>query len=475
MDRAFVIAEKIQMRLGMPGPVNTILICASGAVFPFRTSTAAPAFHNIFGRPNPTRPSPSELAGMQSACDLMSSFRARGGLAGSGGGLGGTDGNWVDNTIAQIDQAVSAAGCGKGSPVASGGGFGPVGEGVGAIMDLFPDFAKYIKFNLISLLIEVGKMPNDQSEEEKQSSKEYKAATAEYLAIDAYWEAQESEAYAQAAEKAATNAEATASQLEAEAAAHPDDADAQKEAAAARSDADAARQEADRARTEADQKKQDADKRAKDADEKAKEAGTSSPPTSNPQSGTQNPGPDDVTSTCHQAQWEFLKWYCTESGGWDRPGSGCNELLRRANGCVDSNPGATDPTPDGGQPSCFGLQPDEQELLRIACQAYMKVASPVSDEASNVCSGQPPPNSQGMWPNICNDPRAMPSEDQCGGRTTIPIDYGSMHIAPIGVPPGANPVSNLGVFGGVLVYDGLRLNGFGLGGLPGLSSKGGPR
>ncbi len=473
MDRIFAMAPLIAARLGTPKDPNTFLACATGSFLLLKTSGSDP---RLFGMGWPTSPglvSLSMLRGMKAACNVFSSGGGTAGVGGSGAGLGGTDGNWVNQTIAAIDQQLQGCNNSVVGPFAQTGS----SADANAIKRGVERLASAYFFTAADAAIHYFNYPGD----DPRILLKEEAAAAREQAVEATSDAVAYDFYAQQAERRATVAKAEADAKQNVADANPNDQSAQDEATAARQAEVAAEKEAQRLRAEAEQKKQEAAAKNAEANQKATAAGvpaTPTPPPDVPESPEgAGVGGDEFSSSCAntQARWELTKWYCTETGGWDRAGSACNEILRRANGCEDSDPRATNPNPEGGsQQSCFWFQPDESNLLIKACQAHQKVESPVGDDPStDVCKESPPQSVGALWPDICADPRAMPTEDQCGGDLPVPISGTNVHIVPVpvGVGPGPSPVANVGVLAGVLIYDGLQLNGLGLGGLRKLTGE----
>src|SRR5207253_8896674 len=57
-----------------------------------------------------------------------------------------------------------------------------------------------------------------------------------------------------------------------------------------------------------------------------------------------------------KAAWERFKEECERTGGWDRPGSKCNEFVRRENGCVST--AVINPNPEGDR-TCIRVSVSE--------------------------------------------------------------------------------------------------------------------
>lgn len=232
-----------------------------------------------------------------------------------------------------------------------------------------------------------------------------------------------------------------------------DVADAQAKVAAAQATLDSAKAAADIDAARAAGAKKRAEDKKKEAEAKKKAVGMTTTPS------PQSVGPDAPLNTCKdmQSSWDRFKAECDRTQSWDRPGTDCNGLLRRANGCVDVR--EIYPKPDDTSLSCLMLSVDEETLLQEACKERQKVASAIEPGTFN-CGRINRDFVRNDPGGSCGRPDVIVTEDQCLNLPDVaqpgPITGGN--------PP--RPVANAWQWGKILIVDGLGLNGLGFG-LPG--------
>ena len=160
---------------------------------------------------------------------------------------------------------------------------------------------------------------------------------------------------------------------------------------------------------------------------------TTPPPPANPPSTTspappwKEPSPSGIrrgtTSPCRegadcaptcaekQAGWERFKDSCEQSHWQAYP---CMDFLRKVNGCVDAS--LINPGPEGDLtcPPRSRQTPTERmrSLWELNCKRRQMFVTPVPG-GGEVCKRPEEPTPTLL--DICNDPRAMPSQDQCTG------------------------------------------------------------
>jgi hypothetical protein len=148
---------------------------------------------------------------------------------------------------------------------------------------------------------------------------------------------------------------------------------------------------------------------------------TSAPPPKEPtpsgvRRGTTSPCPAgaDCAPTCaeKQARWAAFKDMCEQSDWQAYP---CVDFLRKVNGCVDAS--LINPGPDGDLTCPTRSRATPAERMRGAWEANCKrrqmFVTPVA--GGEICKRPDEPMPARV--DICTDPRAMPSEDQCTGPT----------------------------------------------------------
>jgi hypothetical protein len=119
----------------------------------------------------------------------------------------------------------------------------------------------------------------------------------------------------------------------------------------------------------------------------------------------------NCTPTCDQkqARWQSLKESCEQSDWKAYP---CVDFLRKVNGCVDAS--LINPGPDGDL-TCPKLATPAHRM-RTAwehnCSRRQMFVVPVPG-GGDICKR--PEEAMPVSFDICNDPQAMPSEDQCIG------------------------------------------------------------
>lgn len=119
----------------------------------------------------------------------------------------------------------------------------------------------------------------------------------------------------------------------------------------------------------------------------------------------------NCTPTCEQkqAKWQSFKENCEKSDWKAYP---CVDFLRKANGCVDAS--LINPGPDGDL-TCPNHATSAQRM-RTAwehnCELRQMFVVPVPG-GGDICKR--PDEAMPVRFDLCNDPQAMPSEDQCIG------------------------------------------------------------
>lgn len=131
-----------------------------------------------------------------------------------------------------------------------------------------------------------------------------------------------------------------------------------------------------------------------------------------------SPGVDCGGRSCAdiQAAWQWFKQMC-DASGWQT--YNCVAFLRKVNGCVDASKIYTSPDGDLTCPT----RTTKAEGIRLAyleqCRRRKWVMMPVPGQTITCVA----PDLNRNLPikfDPCNDPRAMPSEDQCTGVAPLP-------------------------------------------------------
>ncbi|MFZ5548188.1 MAG: hypothetical protein ACOZJX_05795 [Pseudomonadota bacterium] len=426
--RAFDVLQRLNdliAKTGQDSSKDTTLICSLGAVLAFDSSRSVSSSGQ---RPPPPQatgglPTFADMRGMASACNYLNGFGGPGGAAsvgggvpGSGSGLGGTNGSWVNDQVTAIDQEV-------GSCIDSGSG------GLEEDLTLQKFIENYIGlpaskpgflgFLRTAAFWDALSLPNDMGEkynEELKQANEIRAS--EVAAVDAESAAATAEYDAVVARAAADEAAKTAQEAAEVADADPTSAEKAEAAAKAKKDADDAAAAAKKAEDEAAQKAAEAEKKRKEAEEKKKAAGATGT-----QGGTHSSIDPGTGSACSglQSWWTSFKAECDRNQGWDKAGSPCNDLLRRRNGCVDPRLILT--TPESGDATCQRVTISEQQLRQQACARQQQLMSALEPGQINCSTSVRPPDHAGR-PSICGNPAVDPTEEawsrQCGPQVTLP-------------------------------------------------------
>jgi hypothetical protein len=450
--RAYALLNVIDLlheRFALDPTKNTVLGCASGKWFSV----------NTVGASSPTAVTAVEMPSLAEATILVDACLTTGGLSGSGPGSASAGGNsagpsdtrtWIEETISTIDQEINSCVESRDPTVAAGPLLLPT---LGILAEYYG-----LPLGIGGLLGVLGTTPH--------SDAQAIAADEEQLA--------DAEADVERLRLEVAGAEAEAERLHKEAEAATKEAEAAKSRAASETDPakkQAAEEEAKQKEEAAKKTQEAAAKAAKEAEcrrksgmscadwEKA-EAEQESASGDDPPPQSQLDGANYSSCATRKSQWERFKDMCDRTGGWNRPGHECNEMLRRKNGCVSSwliNPG-----PDGDN-TCKREVIARETLIREACkrrQQVMSGAEPGDLSCAALDIGKVVVRD---FADVCSNPKAMPRDHQaCGPNITPP---GATNRPIRGQPP--KPYANATFHNGVQIYDGLGLDGLGIRGLVG--------
>jgi hypothetical protein len=173
------------------------------------------------------------------------------------------------------------------------------------------------------------------------------------------------------------------------------------------------------AEKEQERKEQEAEGRASEEEEKEAQQCLESTQCVDSAAPTASyPSPDGIGSSCAEriARWQRFKEYC-EHSDWRE--FRCDQFIRRVNGCVDIT--QIRPGPDGDATCRARLTEEEQRRYAAEhnCQKRGMIAIP--DDSGRILCHTDLDAMRLPTMNICNDPHARPSEDQCfDGRTAVP-------------------------------------------------------
>jgi hypothetical protein len=432
-----------QIMDSLPSSGNTLVSCAGVGWLSVDTQGPDPVLFGVTAVTDVNLPSLGEVAGMRSSCEMLisNSRTSTPGIPGSGGGLGGSNSDWVNESIAGIEGLLDL--CDNPS-------VGPYATGWGGLVKKVAKIIIGAKISKGSGFWWALSLPHDASQfDEGQAA--YDAYEATYLAIEAHWEAEAWDAYADQKEQDAEIAAWEATQAAVEAKKDPTNEEKKEIAEKKKKEAEKKKKEAEEARKKAEEAKKEAERKKKEAEEKAKKADTVAGTPVNGQGGS---------STCDnmRSRWDSFKEHCERTGGWDRPGSDCNDLLRRTNGCVDTR--LIMPSPEGDD-TCRTLTGDQAQAIEEACERQNQVMTPAEPMVDRKCGWlRAQPFFEAGVADICSDPAARPTEDQCLGD-------GSRDLPTFGPTPvygGSTPVpySDVVAHEGIQIYDSLGLNGLGL-------------
>jgi hypothetical protein len=151
-------------------------------------------------------------------------------------------------------------------------------------------------------------------------------------------------------------------------------------------------------------------------------SGPKEPTPSGIRRGTTSPCPAgaDCAPTCaeRQARWERFKESCEQSDWQAYP---CVDFLRKVNGCVDA--GLINPGPDGDLTCPARSRTTPAQRMRTAwelsCKRRQMFVTPVPG-GGDFCKR--PDEPMPVRVDICQDPRAMPADDQCTGPAGGSVD-----------------------------------------------------
>jgi len=384
----------------------------------------------------------------------------------NGGGLGGSNSAFVSSTISSIDERIDA--CPELPGNAPAVYFPEPGDAAVLIGVLtvaaYDALDQYRKARDLKIRRDAADSAQDSADKANAAATDAAAAVSD--AADAVDDAQAAAdaapvgngaaaqpdvdtaaaalADAAAAATAATAAAADATNLSGQAAQAKSDGDAQK-AQELEAAAKAKKEEAEKLAAKA--KKLAAIAKAKAAAAKKKAAGSSDTVE----------GPIFTNCQTRKQQWEFFKAECERTNGWDRPGSDCNDLIRKTNNCVNVRqitPTDT-PTPDGDKTCMVGSVSDE-EIRKIRCEFRSKFASDVTSTQEFFCADEFASSIAMFKPkiiDICTDPKAQTLSNQCTESDIVaPVVSPTVPIFG-GLPP--MPFSDLFENNGRLMYDSL--------------------
>lgn len=360
--------------------------------------------------------------------------------------MGGSNSDWVEETVAELDARIDKCDNSLTGGLMSGGTLTDIVKSiVGAKLSV-----KNVFWYALSLESDVSKEDYDRELVE--------ASHATMSEIEAHWDAEAWEAYAQKKEQEAEVAAWAAAVAAVEAEDDPTNEEKQQNAQTAAEEAEKKRIEAEKARKEAGKKEREAEKKKEEAEKKRRQAGSSTTATG----GAGSYDPEGNVGGCPslKASWARFKEYCDRTNGWDRPGTDCNDLLRRANGCVDVR--LIYPAPDQDD-LCRRATVDQRKLLEDACKERQKAMSAV-EPGGFICGIPETDLSYATVADPCRNPAAKPREDQCLGDVIGLLPTSGPRPITGGFPP--MPYADVLLWGEIQVVDGLGLDGLGLSGPP---------
>lgn len=456
--QAFEVLARLDdliVRHGLDVRDNTFVGCSDQRWFSVTTygATVSPSPDAAESPTESGLPSLAEMKILADACRSIthsSQPTLGGGIPGSGGGLGGSDSNWVQKTLARIDKRVNECvqGGHRGLEAGEPGWKvkGPLG---GALKGLgLPSGVGW--GTVLKALMDTPHQGKTRAEEERELAVQKALADKKMKDL---------KMTVQAFDQAASRAQAAADAADQAAAA------AQQAAGAETDPQKKAKKEEDarKKREEANKKKKQAEKAAAEAECRRK-SGMScaewdktkkkkAQEDTNSSTEAQLEGVRYSSCETLKAQWEWFKSECERTGGWDRPGDKCNELLRRENGCVSTT--LIMPTPDGDN-TCRRGEITQAESIRAACKERQKVVS-VAEHYDLRCDwlDRRPPQYDVL--DVCSNPAARPRDDQACGAPGPGVTGTSSPRG--GTPP--PPYSNVRWEKGVQIFDSLGVDGLG--------------
>lgn len=440
--------EDLSEKLGIADVrANTAVICGGAGSFlvhttgpvltPSKDANTALDISGIAVTADPSLPSIGEMQGMSSGCRIIEAGSngggSTGGLPQTGVGIGQ---GAIDTAVGSIEEMVGKC---QGSLISGG-----ISAGADDVLRILVGFT--IKGVLWKFALGPGGLllglesdaPKDWKDRMDAAQAQVEAKRAEEIAqsadADATHAAQDADALqheADMAETYAARAEKASAAAAKAAKENPNDSGLVKEAARLAEVARKTREAADKAKKAADDAKADAEKKAeaaetakKEAERKKKEAddkkkklkGSSS--TQQGTGGGSSPGSEEFgLTTCDQLKnsWARFKSECARTESWNRPGTDCNDFVRRELGCVDIR--LIQPMPDDLTMACNRGNPIHVDACAEK-RSVMSIWGSSLEPGDTTCIATDAfsasiPGVPYSPMDMCRNPAARPQEGQC--------------------------------------------------------------